>query len=95
MNSKLNNAIENAVYEFLGTKFRNFVSFVHFFTHKSGIRENGLTPVFFFNLRNDKGAKNFKKEYEEKLKEIRIPLEFDDQKYEIQVEVVCTKEAKS
>ena len=79
----------------LGKKFKQFAFHVHFFTHGEGVKDTGNGLVYTFYLRKDKGAKNFQKEYAPKFKEIKVPVEFDDQKYEVSVAIECTKEASN
>ena len=90
----LNETIETAVYDYLNEKFHNFVFHVHFFTHGEHIETNVPNePCYTFLLRKDKGAKKFKAEYDAKFSEIRIPLEYENEKYTIRVMLDCVKEA--
>jgi len=91
----VNDVIEDAVYDELGNKFRNFLTHVHFFTHGKRLEFNVPgEPLYTFLLRKDKGAKGFQSEYGDKVKELRIPVEFEDEKHTVHVSLECTKEAK-
>lgn len=89
----LKDVIEEAVYEELGKKFRNFLSHVHIFAHKEHVEFNVPNePIYIFSLRKDKGAKGFKKEYDEKIKELHVDVEFENTKYVVHITLECTKE---
>jgi hypothetical protein len=92
----LKDVIEDAVYETLGNKFRNFLTHIHFFTHGKTLEFNVPNePLYTFLLRRDKGAKGFKSEYDAKVKELRIDAEFEETKYIVHVSLECTKEKSS